>query len=426
MSFRRLPLEIRLMILETIVQQRYPGWASFASVCKEWQHFIEKRNFCRLKLSVSCLDDFQHLVVRQRDLVQHIFLDIELPMYACQQCRGNRRPPNRRPPIGYFISQGIRKLFCILDTWKTTNGLTLELGAHSLSDSMHWFRNYIASDEEDSTATPKLDYSFHDPLHEMARVITKQFPQSLKRVSIFEDFSDHLTAAIVNSSRRLWYSPVETDGNTAHRLAAAFAAKCRDLEHLSVSYMIDAEEFFHGANRFSIWKNLQSLALTSKLLRPTASRREIDSLLHKAGTVALRMPKLHTEHCVHHHVFGDGFRYQQLSSSNLTDLETQPLEWNGFDLGSSNDVNLGFFGQIRATLVASKLNWLLIFVPIGLAAHSYEVSPLVTFITNAIAIIPLSVMLTDATERIAIEAGDTIGALLNITLGNLVELIILV
>ncbi|EEU41746.1 uncharacterized protein NECHADRAFT_53916, partial [Fusarium vanettenii 77-13-4] len=124
--------------------------------------------------------------------------------------------------------------------------------------------------------------------------------------------------------------------------------------------------------------------------------------------------------------FGDGFRYQQLSSSNLTDLETQPLEWNGFDHGSSNDANLGFFGQIRATLVASKLNWLLIFVPIGLAAHSYEVSPLVTFITNAIAIIPLSVMLTDATERIAIEAGDTIGALLNITLGNLVELIILV
>ncbi|RSL58740.1 hypothetical protein CEP54_007650 [Fusarium duplospermum] len=122
----------------------------------------------------------------------------------------------------------------------------------------------------------------------------------------------------------------------------------------------------------------------------------------------------------HHQVSG-------LSSSNLTDLETQPLEWNGFDHGgSSNDANLGFFGQIRATLVASKLNWLLIFVPIGLAAHSYEVSPLVTFITNAIAIIPLSVMLTDATERIAIEAGDTIGALLNITLGNLVELIILV
>jgi Ca2+:H+ antiporter len=101
------------------------------------------------------------------------------------------------------------------------------------------------------------------------------------------------------------------------------------------------------------------------------------------------------------------------------------LEWNGFDHGSSNDANLGFFGQIRATLVASKLNWLLIFVPVGLAAHSYEVSPLVTFITNAIAIIPLSVMLTDATERIATEAGDTIGALLNITLGNLVELIIL-
>ncbi|KAF4995719.1 hypothetical protein FDECE_12712 [Fusarium decemcellulare] len=132
--------------------------------------------------------------------------------------------------------------------------------------------------------------------------------------------------------------------------------------------------------------------------------------------------------------FGDGFRYQQLGSSGgvgVADLETQqpvpPADWNGFDLHASNgDASLSFFGQIRATLVASKLNWLLVFVPIGLAAHSFEIAPLVTFITNAIAIVPLSVMLTDATERIAAEAGDTVGALLNITLGNLVELIILV
>ncbi|KAH7233617.1 hypothetical protein BKA59DRAFT_408557 [Fusarium tricinctum] len=123
---------------------------------------------------------------------------------------------------------------------------------------------------------------------------------------------------------------------------------------------------------------------------------------------------------------GDGVRYQQLGVST-SDLETQspPVERAGFDFGSSHE-GLSFFGHVRSTVVASRLNWLLIFVPIGLAAHSFEINPLAIFMTNAIAIVPLSVMLTEATERIAADAGDTIGALLNITLGNLVELIILV
>ncbi|KAF4988121.1 hypothetical protein FGRMN_9951 [Fusarium graminum] len=45
---------------------------------------------------------------------------------------------------------------------------------------------------------------------------------------------------------------------------------------------------------------------------------------------------------------------------------------------------------------------------------------------KAQAIVPLSALLTDATEIIAAKAGDTIGALLNITFGNLVELILLI
>ncbi|KAF6518041.1 hypothetical protein HZS61_002119 [Fusarium oxysporum f. sp. conglutinans] len=124
---------------------------------------------------------------------------------------------------------------------------------------------------------------------------------------------------------------------------------------------------------------------------------------------------------------GDGVRYQQLGISNSNDLETQspPLDRTQFDFSSHHE-GVSFFGQIRSTVVASKLNWLLVFVPIGLAAHSFQINPLAIFMTNAIAIVPLSVMLTEATERIAADAGDTIGALLNITLGNLVELIILV
>jgi Ca2+:H+ antiporter len=49
----------------------------------------------------------------------------------------------------------------------------------------------------------------------------------------------------------------------------------------------------------------------------------------------------------------------------------------------------------------------------------------IVFTCNAVAIIPLSGLLTFATENIARDAGDTIGALVNITFGNMVEVIML-
>ncbi|KAH6999078.1 Sodium/calcium exchanger protein-domain-containing protein [Ilyonectria sp. MPI-CAGE-AT-0026] len=100
------------------------------------------------------------------------------------------------------------------------------------------------------------------------------------------------------------------------------------------------------------------------------------------------------------------------------------------DLGENDAypgrVDASFSGHIRAMLFSSWLNSLLVFVPIGLVTYLMKMSPLLTFTSNAIAIVPLSALLTDATERIASDAGDTIGALLNITLGNLVELIIFI
>ena len=79
----------------------------------------------------------------------------------------------------------------------------------------------------------------------------------------------------------------------------------------------------------------------------------------------------------------------------------------------------------RSVILSSYINFLLVFVPIGFATYTAKVPSPWIFATNAIAIVPLSALLTDATERIASEAGDTIGSLLNISLGNAVELILL-
>lgn len=48
----------------------------------------------------------------------------------------------------------------------------------------------------------------------------------------------------------------------------------------------------------------------------------------------------------------------------------------------------------------------------------------VVFAMNAIAIVPLAGLLSHATESVASRTGDTVGALINVTFGNAVELII--
>ncbi|KAH8663885.1 Sodium/calcium exchanger protein-domain-containing protein [Ilyonectria robusta] len=77
-------------------------------------------------------------------------------------------------------------------------------------------------------------------------------------------------------------------------------------------------------------------------------------------------------------------------------------------------------------LLSSWLNALLVFIPIGAATYLTKSHPLLVFCCNALAIVPLSALLTEAIELIATEVGDAIGALLNISFGNIVELILLI
>ncbi|KAF5969052.1 hypothetical protein FCOIX_11078 [Fusarium coicis] len=81
-----LPQEVRRSILHTIADQKNPRWSALASVSKEWQSVIGTRNMAKLNLRPSCLKDLEQAVVRQRDLVRHIYLHVELPEYNCRLC----------------------------------------------------------------------------------------------------------------------------------------------------------------------------------------------------------------------------------------------------------------------------------------------------------------------------------------------------
>lgn len=123
------------MILEEFTHQKNPGWASCAAVCKEWQIFIEERNFRRLKLRESCLDEFKHMVVRQRHLVRHIQFNIQLPGHLV--FTNLPAVPGIEPRQSLVIDK-FQKLATILGTWKKTGDITVELNVYTPADSKHW------------------------------------------------------------------------------------------------------------------------------------------------------------------------------------------------------------------------------------------------------------------------------------------------
>lgn len=85
-----------------------------------------------------------------------------------------------------------------------------------------------------------------------------------------------------------------------------------------------------------------------------------------------------------------------------------------------------FFAVVWLVLASTWINVLLVFVPIGIAARFANLSQGIIFAMNAIAIIPLAALLAFATESVSKKLGDTIGALMNVTFGNAVELIIFI
>jgi Ca2+:H+ antiporter len=85
------------------------------------------------------------------------------------------------------------------------------------------------------------------------------------------------------------------------------------------------------------------------------------------------------------------------------------------------------FGDIAGLkeLLLQWINLLLIVLPV--AFGPFEFSPTVTFFINLVGLIPLSQLLADSTEQVAIGLNSAaLGALLNATLGNATEMIVTV
>jgi len=81
--------------------------------------------------------------------------------------------------------------------------------------------------------------------------------------------------------------------------------------------------------------------------------------------------------------------------------------------------------QLLKEIRHNPLLWLLAFVPVVFAAEKLKPEThTLLFVLSVLAIVPLAALLSHATESVAAKTGDSVGGLLNATLGNLTELVI--
>lgn len=185
MSWTACPTEIRQEILEYLRdfkcrlydepdvrrQRREAKTASqstYASVCREWNHFFEAANFHRLIINQDDIDTFGKLMVKGRE--QHpravdlrwIWLRLDLPTYDCTRC-GEPESPKEVRASKQIFTRSLRRLFNILSRFDASHpGITFELSADSPSLVYHYAQEvdsisrdtaWKAADEEGLTDT---------------------------------------------------------------------------------------------------------------------------------------------------------------------------------------------------------------------------------------------------------------------------------
>jgi hypothetical protein len=106
-------------------------------------------------------------------------------------------------------------------------------------------------------------------------------------------------------------------------------------------------------------------------------------------------------------------------SPNGTPQTLRPLK-RASTLGLSEETRIEIIEFVKSTNTSP----LLFFLPLGLLAEYLGWSATTIFVCNLFAVIPLATLLSCATEQLSEYTGQTVGALLNATFGNAVELIV--
>ncbi|GAW16753.1 hypothetical protein ANO14919_061900 [Xylariales sp. No.14919] len=132
------------------------------------------------------------------------------------------------------------------------------------------------------------DRQTHD--ERLFNAMRDNLPDTLRRLIVFEDSYRFYKSFLIGRNYLSWVYQF----NTNARLSAFFASKSRSLQHLAISFMVDADDLLRHCQPTWSWWHLQSIALTSQLLRVWKDRGQIETLLCRAGVLVQKMPELHT------------------------------------------------------------------------------------------------------------------------------------
>lgn len=118
--------------------------------------------------------------------------------------------------------------------------------------------------------------------------------KNVKSMTVFQDRNEYFNA--VARRRRSWiqrhFQPQLRPILPGKVLARELAVASLSLENLSLSFIVDAVDFFSQCQENWLWADLRSLTLTSRLLTSDGDSLEIHELLQTAAQKTKHMPKL--------------------------------------------------------------------------------------------------------------------------------------
>jgi len=145
-------------------------------------------------------------------------------------------------------------------------------------------------------------------------------PDTLNRLIVFEDSYEFYDLFPKRPAHIPWFNLLDP----SEGLGAVFASKSLDLQHLAISFMVNAEELFRHCQSTWSWLRLQSLAPTSQLLQDDWGKRsQIEALLCRVGVLVQKMPKLHT------FVLWNGGKAHACAFIYRIDRDVASITWRG-------------------------------------------------------------------------------------------------
>ncbi|KAH6906185.1 calcium ion transporter [Coprinopsis sp. MPI-PUGE-AT-0042] len=136
--------------------------------------------------------------------------------------------------------------------------------------------------------------------------------------------------------------------------------------------------------------------------------------------------------------FGEELSRQRTRKAGALDVPVSQMPWhrNLFKISKKSKIRTLFTNpndigprptsleSLKTSITYSYLNLLLLFIPVSWGLHYSDQNSTLVFVFSCLAIVPLAALLGLGTEQIALTTSQSVGGLLNATLGNVVELII--